>query len=82
MAHCQTPLALVIHMPQTGDEGHQLSAADVVRISNTSSHLECVSTTTKNDFPRNGPAKSICVHCHGFCGHVHGCSAAGGGEYL
>ena len=57
-------------------------AADVVGISNTSGHLECASTTTKNVFPRNGPAKSIWMRCHGLCGHVHGCSAAGGGECL
>ena len=30
----------------------------VLDILNTSGHLEWVSTTTKNDVPMNGPAKS------------------------
>ena len=39
-------------------------------------HLVCASTTTKNIFPWNGPAKSICSRCHGYAGYSHLCSGA------
>ena len=35
---------------------------EVVVISKISGHLECESTTTKNDFPKNVPAKSMCIY--------------------
>ena len=56
--------------------------AEVVVISNILGHLEWASTTTRNDFPRKGPAKSIWMRCQGFVGHVHGCKGAGGGAFL
>ena len=54
----------------------------VVDISNTSGHLECESTMTRNDVPMNGPAKSIQMRCQGFSGQVHGCKVAGVGAFL
>ena len=55
--------------------------AEVVVISNISGYLECASTTTRSDFPRKGPAKSIWMCCQGFVGHVHGYKGAGGGAF-
>ena len=45
----------------------------------TSPHFDYSSTTTKNIFSMNGPAKSICILCQGRLGHVHGCKGALGG---
>ena len=57
-------------------------AVDVEVISNTSGYLECASTTTRNDVPKKGPAKSTWICHHGLGGQVHGCKVAGGGVCL
>ena len=44
-------------------------AALVVVIEITSGHFEWLSTTTRNIVPKNGPAKSTWIRCHGRAGH-------------
>ncbi len=46
-------------------------AAVVLCIITTSSHFEYESTTIKNMRPMKGPAKSICILCHGPSGQAH-----------
>ena len=46
-------------------------AALVVVIAITSGHVEWLSTTTRNIVPKNGPAKSTWIRCHGRAGHFH-----------
>ena len=58
-------------------------AADVVEgTTTTSSHLVCASMTTRNIFPRKGPAWSTCTRVHGLPGHSHGCKGATEGAFL
>ena len=45
----------------------------------TSNHLLCASTTTRNIFPRKGPAKSMCIRDQGRSGQCHGWIGAKGG---
>ena len=45
-------------------------------IISTSSHLEWLSTTTRNILFTNGPSKSMWILCQGVSGQSHGCSDA------
>ena len=45
-------------------------------ISKTSGHFEYASTTTRNDVPWNGPARSMWICGQGLAGHVQGCNGA------
>ena len=45
----------------------------------TTSHS---STSTRNCFPRNGPAWSMWSRAQGRVGHSHGCKGAGEGDLL
>ena len=50
------------------------------RTGTTSNHLEWASTTTKNCFPRKGPAKSMWMRAQGRVGHFEEWRGAGAGD--
>lgn len=45
-------------------------------IGKTSGHFECASTIMRKFSFKNGPAKSMCILCHGADGHSQGCTGA------